>query len=115
MPAGSLTARDPEDAARLLVDVVAPGDVVLTLGAGSITDTGPLLLELLQVRETAPPVPLSAQERPRPRGRAAGADALTIPGSSGVKVLRDAPMRLHTTWRIGGPADFLVRAATPDG
>jgi UDP-N-acetylmuramate dehydrogenase len=23
-------------------------------------------------------------------------------------------MRLHTTWRIGGPADFLVRAATPD-
>ncbi|MCC6314929.1 MAG: UDP-N-acetylmuramate dehydrogenase [Thermomicrobiales bacterium] len=23
-------------------------------------------------------------------------------------------MRLHTTWRIGGPADFLVRAPTPD-
>jgi UDP-N-acetylmuramate dehydrogenase len=23
-------------------------------------------------------------------------------------------MRLHTTWRIGGPADLLVRAATPD-
>jgi UDP-N-acetylmuramate dehydrogenase len=23
-------------------------------------------------------------------------------------------MRLHTTWRIGGPADYLVRAATPD-
>ena len=82
LPAGSLTARDPEDAARLLVDVVAPGDVVLTLGAGSITDTGPLLLELLQVqvRETAPPVPLSAQERPRPRGRAAGADAVDDSG-----------------------------------
>ena len=44
---GTLTARDPEDAARLLAEVVAPGDVVLTLGAGSITDTGPLLLELL--------------------------------------------------------------------
>jgi UDP-N-acetylmuramate dehydrogenase len=29
-------------------------------------------------------------------------------------VLRDVPMRLHTTWRIGGPADFLVRAATPE-
>ena len=39
---------------------------------------------------------------------------MTIPGSHGLKVLRDAPMRLHTTWRIGGPADFLVRAATPD-
>ena len=23
-------------------------------------------------------------------------------------------MSLHTTWRIGGPADFLVRASTPD-
>jgi len=23
-------------------------------------------------------------------------------------------MRLHTTWRIGGPADFLVRASTPE-
>ncbi len=23
-------------------------------------------------------------------------------------------MRLHTTWRIGGPADFLIRAATPN-
>jgi UDP-N-acetylmuramate dehydrogenase len=23
-------------------------------------------------------------------------------------------MRLHTTWRVGGPADLLVRAATPD-
>lgn len=31
-----------------------------------------------------------------------------------LKVLRDSPMSLHTTWRIGGPADFLVRAGTPD-
>jgi UDP-N-acetylmuramate dehydrogenase len=41
-------------------------------------------------------------------------DAIAIPERPGLKVLRDAPMRLHTTWRIGGPADFLVRAATPD-
>ena len=80
LPAGTLTARDPADAARLLAEVVAPGDVVLTLGAGSITDTGPLLLDLLQVhgRATAPPVPSSVQERPRPRSRAT-ADVLTIP------------------------------------
>src|SRR5688500_14804589 len=114
LPAGTLTATDPRDAARLLADVVAAGDVVLTLGAGSITDTGSLLLASLEVQETAPPVPTSTQERPRPRGSAAGANVLTIPGSPGLKVLRDAPMRLHTTWRIGGPADFLVRAATPD-
>ena len=39
---------------------------------------------------------------------------MTIPGTSELKVLRDAPMRLHTTWRIGGPADFLVRAGTSE-
>jgi UDP-N-acetylmuramate dehydrogenase len=114
LPAGTRTARDPEDAARLLKEAVMPGDVVLTLGAGSITDTGPLLLDLLQVRETAPPVQSAVQGRPRPAARAAEVDAMTIPGSPGLKVLRDAPMRLHTTWRIGGPADFLVRAAIPD-
>jgi UDP-N-acetylmuramate dehydrogenase len=27
-----------------------------------------------------------------------------------LKVLVDSPMSLHTTWRIGGPADLLVRA-----
>jgi UDP-N-acetylmuramate--alanine ligase len=113
LPAGTLTARDPADAARLLAEVVVPGDVVLTLGAGSITDTGPLLLDHLHERETVPPAPPSVQERPRPKGRAA-ADIVTIPGLPGLKVLRDAPMRLHTTWRIGGPADFLVRTVTPD-
>ena len=48
------------------------------------------------------------------QARAADARRDDGPGLSRLKVLRDAPMRLHTTWRIGGPADFLVRAATPD-
>ncbi|MGH2558206.1 MAG: UDP-N-acetylmuramate dehydrogenase [Thermomicrobiales bacterium] len=37
-----------------------------------------------------------------------------IPDRPALRVLRDSPMSLHTTWRIGGPADFLVRAPTPD-
>ena len=41
-------------------------------------------------------------------------DAFEMPGSPHLRVLRDEPMSRHTTWRIGGPADFLVRAATPD-
>jgi UDP-N-acetylmuramate dehydrogenase len=82
---------------------------VLTLGAGSITETGPKLLELLR---EAPSVPPATRERSRAR---LGTDAaFEIPGHPGLKVLPDAPMRLHTTWRIGGPADFLVRAATPN-
>src|SRR5215207_4523495 len=114
LPTGTSTARDPEDAARLLAAVVVPGDVILTLGAGSITDTGPLLLDLLKGRETAPPLQTSVHRRLRPPARAADTEAMTVPGSPRLKVLREAPMRLHTTWRIGGPADFLVRAATPD-
>ena len=37
-----------------------------------------------------------------------------IPDFPALKVLINSPMSLHTTWRIGGPADFLLRAPTPD-
>ena len=39
-----------------------------------------------------------------------------IPSETGrpAKVFRDSPMSLHTTWRIGGPADLLVRAGSRD-
>jgi UDP-N-acetylmuramate dehydrogenase len=33
-----------------------------------------------------------------------------LPTSPDLKVLQDSPMSLHTTWRIGGPAQYLVRA-----
>ena len=41
-------AGGPAEAARLLAGLARPGDLVLTLGAGSITDAGPALLELLE-------------------------------------------------------------------
>ena len=139
LPDDTLTARDPQDAARALTRFVAPGDIVLTLGAGSITETGPLLLDFLREVASSPgPIfpersvqepdrairePLisdpsrhvrrEGSKAPRPAHRARGWGE-GLPGHSGLKVLRDASMRLHTTWRIGGPADFLVRAATPD-
>lgn len=113
LPKGALRATDPADAARVLAGVVQAGDVVLTLGAGSITETGPLLLDHLRA--------CSPEESPRVArgaGKLAGSrlpsDAVVIPEAPRLKVMRDAPMRLHTTWRIGGPADLLVRAATPD-
>jgi UDP-N-acetylmuramate--alanine ligase len=119
LPDGTLTARDPKDAATILANEVAPGDVVLTLGAGSITETGSVLLDLLRgtvVGHRAPDVGARhavPSSRARTTARAA-ADTLVIPERPTLKVLRDAPMRLHTTWRIGGAADLLVRAATPD-
>jgi UDP-N-acetylmuramate--alanine ligase len=42
---------DIEDAAAELVRHAGPGDLVLTLGAGSVTDVGPQVLALLAERE----------------------------------------------------------------
>lgn len=39
---------------------------------------------------------------------------MTIPGHPDLKVMADAPMSNMTTWRIGGPADLVVRAGHPD-
>lgn len=32
----------------------------------------------------------------------------------GVKVIRGEPMKRHTTWRIGGPADYFVEPDSVD-
>jgi len=51
LPPATLAADTPRDAAAQLATLVSPGDVVLTLGAGDVTDAGPLLLDLLRERE----------------------------------------------------------------
>jgi UDP-N-acetylmuramate--alanine ligase len=109
LPEGSLLARDPAHASEQLGDLVQPGDVVLTLGAGSITEAGPLLLDRLQAKSA------SGERRKSPsQRRAVSQESFPLPDLPDVKVVRDAPMRLNTTWRIGGPADYLVRAGTTD-
>ncbi|KQZ69910.1 UDP-N-acetylmuramate--L-alanine ligase [Nocardioides sp. Root151] len=42
---------DRVDAAAVLVEIARPGDMVLTLGAGDVTEVGPQVLELLAPRE----------------------------------------------------------------
>jgi UDP-N-acetylmuramate--alanine ligase len=44
-------ATGPAEAAAALARLARPGDLVLTLGAGDVTTTGPLVLELLERRE----------------------------------------------------------------
>ena len=111
----------PEDAARKLAEVAKAGDVVLTLGAGDITTVGADLLMLLKQRAANVSGPAAREEggitRPAPRrGRAAAAKSasMPMPGAEHLKVQRDAAMSLYTTMRIGGPADFLVRAQEPE-
>ena len=109
IPNGGLSAQSPAHAAEQLAALVRPGDVVLTLGAGSVTQVGPLLLDLIQAKSAA-----SEQRRMPTQRKAASQETFPLPGHESVKVVRDAPMRLSTTWRIGGPADYLVRAATTE-
>ncbi len=84
LPESTLGARNPKDAAETLAGVVGAGDVVLTLGAGSVTEAGPLLLELLRQRPLTPhpspratltplpPSPTAVREGGRPLSLCAG-------------------------------------------
>jgi UDP-N-acetylmuramate dehydrogenase len=40
--------------------------------------------------------------------------SVQIPGAEHLRVERETPLSRVTTWRIGGPAEYLVRTATPD-
>ncbi|MCA9863728.1 MAG: UDP-N-acetylmuramate--L-alanine ligase [Thermomicrobiales bacterium] len=109
LPRGGVAAHDPAHAAEQLANLVQPGDVVLTLGAGSVTQVGPLLLEQLQARTAT-----GAPRKSPVRRRSMTQESFPLPGRETVNVVRNAPMRLSTTWRIGGPADYLVRAGSQE-
>lgn len=114
----SHAAAGPEDAARITAGIVRPGDVVLTLGAGDITRTGTLLIETLSRRQsraasdqvTAPSGGATANARPR----RTATPSFAVQGAPGLRVLEGASMAMYTTMRLGGNADYLVRAQTPD-
>ncbi len=68
---------------------VKPGDLVLVMGAGDISQVASQLSECL---------------------RRNGTFGDLFDGFRG-KVLREEPLSKHTTWRIGGPAEFWVEPA----
>lgn len=116
MSLDAVLATDPRDAVSKTLALMRPEDVILTLGAGDVTTVGPALLAALRQR-VAPPqtggvraaTPV-ARERPARRGEAGPA----IPGHPLLQVIRYASMSMYTTMRVGGPAELLVRAQTPD-
>jgi UDP-N-acetylmuramate--alanine ligase len=116
MSRAAVLAADPGEAVSRTLALAQPEDVILTLGAGDVTTVGPALLAALGQRVAAPEsdgIAVAApktRQRPTRRGEAGPA----IPGHPLLQVTRDAAMSMYTTMRVGGPADLLVRAQTPD-
>jgi UDP-N-acetylmuramate dehydrogenase len=109
-------ASGPEDAAAKTAALAQHGDVVLTLGAGDITLTGALLLERLKEQESASNDNADAvlPVKSAPRARKKPTLGFPIPGHPDLVVKPDADMSLYTTMRLGGNADYLVRATTAE-
>jgi UDP-N-acetylmuramate--L-alanine ligase/UDP-N-acetylenolpyruvoylglucosamine reductase len=88
MKPGTLLTGEPADTVERLAAVVKPGDLVMTMGAGTITEVGDALIAKLEARARTQMSPLKIQEQVK--------------------------LSLYTTMRVGGPVDYLIRAATPD-
>lgn len=106
-----------DEAVSWLAEHARPGDIVLTLGAGDITVVAERLVGSLgdQVGakgETTGETTPARTRRPIRSGPRKRAETIPLSGTD-AKIQRDVDMSLHTTMRLGGPADFLVRAATP--
>jgi UDP-N-acetylmuramate--alanine ligase len=101
-----------EQTADRLADILRDGDVLVTFGAGTVTALGPAVLDRLNARGGAEAG--TSADRPPRATRAPRGGGETVPGFEGLRIQRDAPLSLYTTWRIGGPADVLIRASNPD-
>ncbi|MCS6845408.1 MAG: UDP-N-acetylmuramate--L-alanine ligase [Caldilineales bacterium] len=96
---------DLDAAVAVLSAEAQPGDVVLTLGAGDVTQAGDRLLAALGQRELAAAAAPVATLRFRRLTEA-------IRREVGLEVLHDVPLAPHTTLKVGGPADLLVTATS---
>ncbi|MDQ6694619.1 MAG: UDP-N-acetylmuramate--L-alanine ligase [Chloroflexota bacterium] len=119
-------------AEQMLLDVLVPGDVLLTMGAGDVWKGGETILRELEgideehtstvgiydepgkrmhddtvLMQNAEPK--RAAFRPRPD------TAALLEEATRLKAKRDEPMSKHSSLRIGGPADLFVEAGSvPD-
>jgi UDP-N-acetylmuramate dehydrogenase len=95
MRTGTIRTHHPDDTVSMLLRQLQPGDALLTLGAGTVTGVGAAVLTAL-------------------REQVAVQTAVTITPPSKLRIQEDAKLSLYTTMRLGGPADYLIRATTPD-
>ncbi|MCI0849989.1 MAG: UDP-N-acetylmuramate dehydrogenase, partial [Chloroflexi bacterium] len=89
-----------EEAAEAAIELLRPGDVFFTIGAGDVDELGPLVIDRLQQAGAA----------------AASKDysALAAALAEITEVREHEPLSRHTTFGIGGPADVYVVAKNSD-
>jgi len=87
-----------EEAVDLAVEMLGPGDVFFTIGAGDVEELGPMLLERLS---------RDKQTRTDYSDLARAIAEIT-------DVREHEPLSRHTTFGIGGPADIYVVAKNSD-
>jgi UDP-N-acetylmuramate--L-alanine ligase/UDP-N-acetylenolpyruvoylglucosamine reductase len=97
----------PDEAVQTALDILRPGDVFFTVGAGDVDAVGPLLLERL--RNRAPGT--TKQEEP---ATGTGWGVLISDLERIATVRLDEPLSRHTTFGVGGPADIFVVAEDED-
>ncbi len=102
-----------DEAAQAALELLRPGDVFFTIGAGDVDAVGPMVLEGLRSRPN--------QGTGEPTKQSAKTTGSMVPGLSGsqrliadlqkiASVRLSEPLSRHTTFGVGGPADVYVVA-----
>ena len=89
-----------EEAAGAALELLRPGDVFFTIGAGDVDELAPLIVERLQAG--------------RRGDEQADYSALAAALAQITEVREHEPLSRHTTFGIGGPADVYVVAKNSD-
>ncbi|MCH8994674.1 MAG: UDP-N-acetylmuramate--L-alanine ligase [Chloroflexi bacterium] len=110
-----------EEAAQAAVDLLRPGDVFFTIGAGDVDAVGPLVVAGLRNRERGT---RNKEQGTRNReqgaaSRSNGGGAVSSPDliralEAITTVRQHEPLSRHTTFGVGGPADAYVVARDAD-
>lgn len=111
-----LVIATPGEAVKWLSGQLQAGDVLLTMGAGDVTIVGDQILRHLgdtTKTHKLPLAPRSRSSRPIRAGGRRNVKTISLPGTE-AKIQCSVDMSLHTTMRVGGPTDYLVRASTPE-
>jgi UDP-N-acetylmuramate--L-alanine ligase/UDP-N-acetylenolpyruvoylglucosamine reductase len=102
-----------DDILSYLLDNLPDDVIVMTLGAGDITGLGPRLRRALEETTEDDRRPTTDDRQRQTEAEDVGELLREAVGAE--NVWRDEPMTRHTSFRVGGPADWLVRVSDAEG